>query len=91
MTTPRASSQTSGPPPDAKFPRDAWLIVAWAASGDARDAAIAVPGLGQVTVRARPAGSVYLAAAKAPVAYEPPVVTLDLLDRDAMDPTARWR
>ena len=28
MTTPRASSQTSGPPPDAKFPRDAWLIAA---------------------------------------------------------------
>jgi hypothetical protein len=71
--------------------REAWLIVAWAASGDARDAAITVPGLGAVTVRARPAGSVYLASAETPTPHEPPVVKLDLLDTDAMDPTARWR
>lgn len=72
--------------------RDAWLIAAWAAGGNAREAEIDVPGgLGAVTVLARPAGSVYLATAETPIPHEPPVVTLDLLDEDPMDPTARWR
>ena len=71
--------------------RDAWLISAWAAAGDERAVTVDVPDLGQVTVTARPAGGVYLASSRHETDYEPPVVALDLLDPDPLDPTARWR
>ncbi len=63
--------------------REAWLVTAWAAGGEARDVTVRIPRLGEVTVRARPEGSVYR-------------VTLDgsgkaavrLVDGDGLRPTA---
>ncbi len=71
--------------------RAAWLICAWAAAGDAREVTIQVPELGEATVLARPAGSLYLATSRHAIDYEPPVVSLKLLDTDPLDPTADWR
>jgi len=68
-----------------------WLIVAWAAVGDARPVTIDVPELGQVTVDADPAGAVYVATSAHEIDYEPPVVELIRMDPDPMDPSARWR
>ncbi|MFO8014661.1 MAG: hypothetical protein R6X20_15290 [Phycisphaerae bacterium] len=66
--------------------RDAWLVTAWAAGGEARDVTVTIPMLGEVTVRARPEGSVY-------------GVTLDdggkamprLVDRDGRRPTKQFQ
>ncbi len=71
--------------------RDAWLISAWAAAGDERAVTVDVPDLGQATVTARAAGSVTIASSRQEIEHEPPVVALDLLDPDPLDPTARWR
>jgi hypothetical protein len=62
--------------------RAEWLLAAWAADGEARDATVAIPDLGEVVLRARPCGSVYRATLKD---GEP---VLDLLDRDGLLPTA---
>jgi hypothetical protein len=40
--------------------RPEWLVSAWAAGGNARDVAVEIPGLGEVELDARPAGSVYV-------------------------------
>jgi hypothetical protein len=41
--------------------RPEWLITAWAADGNARDVTVAIPDLGNVTLHARPSGTVYAA------------------------------
>jgi hypothetical protein len=41
--------------------KSAWLIVAWAASGNSRQANVDIPQLGRVDLIARPTGSVYTA------------------------------
>ncbi len=38
-----------------------WLIVAWAASGSSRKTSVTIPQLGQISLLARPSGSVYTA------------------------------
>ncbi len=63
--------------------RRAWLITAWAAGGDDRDVSVTVPGLGEVSVRARGCGSVYR------VTLDGGRPVLELMDRDGMLPTAR--
>lgn len=39
-----------------------WLITAWAASGNSREVSVTIPQLGQVSILARPHGSIYIAA-----------------------------
>ena len=39
--------------------RAEWLVTAWAADGDERNARATIPELGNITVRARPSGSMY--------------------------------
>jgi hypothetical protein len=41
--------------------RDEWLVTAWAAGGDDREVAVAIPKLGRVQLEARAVGSVYRA------------------------------
>jgi hypothetical protein len=60
-----------------------WLIVTWAADGDARDAGVEIPDLGKVTLRARPEGAVYRAT------LENGKPALQLLDEDGLCPTSR--
>jgi hypothetical protein len=60
-----------------------WLVTAWAADGDARDAGVEIPELGKVVLRARPEGSVYRAA------LESGKTSLTLLDKDGLHPTSR--
>lgn len=62
--------------------RDEWLITAWAASGDARELTVEIPGLGEVTLNARPGGSVYRAT------IEDAAPSLRLIDENALLPTA---
>lgn len=71
--------------------QDKWLIAAWAANGEARDIVVSIPELGQMTVNARPAGSVYLASMKAQAGNTPPETAIELLDADPMNPSAKWR
>jgi len=61
--------------------KDAWLAVAWAADGDARDVTIDVPGAGKVALSARPAGSVYL------LEKDGDKTTVRLLDKDPLMPS----
>jgi len=61
---------------------DAWLVTAWAASGDAREVTVEIPDLGEVTLNARPGGSVYRAI------VEDAAPSLTLVDEDALLPTA---
>src|SRR5690606_1271349 len=68
--------------------RQEWLITAWAAGGDSRDVTVSIPDLGDVTLTARPCGSVYLATLKQLIDHEPPAPVLQLLDEDGMHPTA---
>ena len=42
--------------------RAEWLITAWVADGDAREVTVQIPELGEVRLRARPDGAVYLAS-----------------------------
>ena len=60
-----------------------WLITAWAADGVERPVKVTVPELGQVTLLARAAGSVYTATLQN---MRP---QLTLTDPDAMTPTAK--
>ena len=60
-----------------------WLITAWAADGVDRPIKVTIPVLGEVTLLARSAGSVYTATIK----YKTPQLTLN--DPDAMLPTAK--
>ncbi|MFP4058617.1 MAG: hypothetical protein ACLF0G_17255 [Candidatus Brocadiia bacterium] len=62
--------------------RDEWLVTAWAAGGEARQVAVAVPGLGTVRLEARPCGSVY----RATLDGGRPV--LRRVDEDGLLPTA---
>ena len=62
-----------------------WLLTAWAAGGDARDATVTVPELGAVTLRARPSGSVYMTRGEADGRHVPVLV-----DADGMRPTQTW-
>ncbi len=39
--------------------RPEWLVTAWAAGGDERDVTVPILGLGDLTLQARPSGSVY--------------------------------
>jgi hypothetical protein len=71
--------------------REEWLITAWASTGDSREVSVTVPGLGNVTVLARPSGSVYHATLKQALNYEPPITEVELLDKDGMRPTASFR
>ena len=61
--------------------RPEWLVTAWAAGGDERPATVKVPDLGELTVPARPCGSVYRVTLK----DGKPVATL--LDIDGLLPT----
>jgi len=38
----------------------AWLVAAWAAGGETRDVKVTIPVAGEVTLKARPGGSVYV-------------------------------
>jgi hypothetical protein len=58
-----------------------WLLTAWAAAGDERQATVTIPDLGEVTLLARPAGSVYHAVL---VEGQP---RQTLLDVNALAPT----
>jgi hypothetical protein len=42
--------------------RAEWLVTAWVAEGDAREVTVQIPELGEVRLRARPDGAVYLAS-----------------------------
>ena len=59
-----------------------WLLTAWAADGDERDATVTVPDLGGITIRARPSGSVYITRTEADGRYVPVLV-----DADGLTPT----
>ena len=64
--------------------RDQWLVTAWAAGGEARDVTVFISEIGELTLGARPAGSVYRVTADVEVKHEPPVVKIELLDKDPM-------
>jgi hypothetical protein len=61
--------------------RPEWLVTAWAAQGEAREAEGEIPQLGKVKVFARPEGSVYLAR------LEEGQPKLKLLDQNGLLPT----
>ncbi|WP_086735881.1 PKD domain-containing protein [Erythrobacter colymbi] len=61
---------------------DRWLVTAWANTGEDRDVKVTIdPKLGQLTLRARKAGSVYI------VELEGTQVKQTLVDTDGMNPT----
>lgn len=68
--------------------RNEWLVTAWAADGPARKVKVEVPEVGELTLDARPCGSVYLVKARVGMKFEPPEVELKLLDPDGMHPSA---
>jgi hypothetical protein len=61
--------------------RPRWLVTAWAAGGPDRDVKVTLPELGEISVRARGCGAVYLAR----LAGSRPAVTL--LDGNGLLPT----
>jgi hypothetical protein len=65
--------------------REAWILTAWAAAGEARETVVTIPDLGEVTLLARPAGSVY----RARRTDDGP--SLRLLDPDPLDPSRNLR
>jgi hypothetical protein len=67
--------------------RNQWLVTAWAAGGEARDVKVFIDEVGEVTLNARPAGSVYRVTAEVKVKFEPPIVKMELLDKNAMRPS----
>jgi hypothetical protein len=67
--------------------RNQWLVTAWAAAGEARDVEVFIDEVGEITLNARPAGSVYHVTAEVKVKFEPPIVKLELLDKNAMRPS----
>jgi hypothetical protein len=67
--------------------REQWLVTAWAAAGKARDVTVFIDEVGEITLHARPAGSVYRVTAEVKVQFEPPIVKMELLDQNAMQPS----
>jgi hypothetical protein len=67
--------------------RNQWLVTAWAAAGEARDVKVFIDEVGEITLNARPAGSVYRVTAEVKVKFEPPIVKMELLDKNAMRPS----
>lgn len=67
--------------------KEQWLITAWAAKGPARKVVTSIPNLGDITVLARPSGSVYLGHLKQALDHEPPVPVLKLIDTHGMYPS----
>ena len=67
--------------------RDEWLVTAWAAGGQARRVAVFIGEVGELTLHARPAGSVYRVKATVRTKNEPPEVVVNLLDKDSMRPS----
>jgi hypothetical protein len=67
--------------------RNQWLVTAWAAAGEARDVKVFIDEVGELTLNTRPAGSVYRVTAEVKVQFEPPIVKLELLDKNAMRPS----
>ena len=65
-----------------------WLLTAWAAAGEAREVTVDVPTLGELTLEARPAGSVYVATRTHKMKYEPPQREIRRVDENAMRPSA---
>jgi hypothetical protein len=64
--------------------KDMWLVTAWANTGADRQISVTIdPALGKLNLLARRAGSVYI------VEKRGSVVTTNLLDEDAMNPTAK--
>jgi Bacterial Ig domain/Repeat of unknown function (DUF5648) len=59
-----------------------WLFTAWANQGNDRDVVATLPGQGDITLRARVPGSVYIATKQTNGSF-----TLQLMDRDAMQPS----
>ena len=59
----------------------AWLVAAWAAGGDAREVTATSPEAGEVTLNARPGGSVYV------VRLVNGKITTHLTDVDALRPS----
>jgi hypothetical protein len=57
-----------------------WLVTAWAADGKEQDVKVIIPGLGELTLHARPCGSVYQ------VTRQGEKVELQLMDKDGMRP-----
>lgn len=62
---------------------DKWLVTAWANTGNDRDIRLTIdPKLGELTLRARKAGSVYV------LSLADNKTVIQLVDRDGMNPTA---
>ncbi|MEE8451083.1 MAG: hypothetical protein V3R99_04180 [Thermoguttaceae bacterium] len=61
--------------------RAAWLVAAWAAGGAARDVNVTIPEAGEITLKARPGGSVYV------VRESDGKMTAQLMDLDPMKPS----
>ena len=68
--------------------RDEWLLTAWAADGEARDVTVFIDEVGELTLNARPAGSVYRVQATVETRHEPPIVEMELIDKDPLLPSA---
>lgn len=68
--------------------KNQWLVTAWAAGGDARDVTVFIDEVGELTLNARPAGSVYRVKAAVETRHEPPVVKMEMIDKDPMRPSA---
>ena len=67
--------------------RNQWLVTAWAAAGEARDVKAFIDEVGEITLNARPAGSVYRVTAEVKVKSEPAIVKMERLDNNAMRPS----
>lgn len=70
--------------------RDEWLVTAWAAAGEAREVKVFIDEVGDLTLTARPAGSVYRVKAVVETRHEPPVVQTTLIDTDPLYPSATF-
>ncbi len=67
--------------------KDEWIVSAWAADGDARDVTVFIDEVGELTLNARPAGSIYRVVATVETPHEPPIVRIELIDVDPMYPS----
>jgi len=71
--------------------KDEWLVSAWVADGGERDATVFIDEIGEITIRARPAGSIYRVIATFEIPHEPPVIHMELIDTDAMHPSQGFK
>jgi hypothetical protein len=55
--------------------------------GYALESKVFIDEAGEITLNARPAGSVYRITAEVKVRFEPPIVKMELLDKNAMRPS----